>query len=189
MYVLSKDPLPFWTSTYWKMCLLDMCWGTAILTASDCFWGQALSDLQRWKLKGPREEVEEPGPKGQGYPLEPQPWWPMQRQLEPPGDIARRQTGGKNEPWLLLPPALTASQWLNSGGAWKHSPQDQRPAGEDRDGTEGKRTNALTMCVCQTLFSPLTPNHWLLGGRQCYYLIRTKRNWEGYVTCPRTHKW
>lgn len=51
--------------------------------------------------KGPREEVLDPEPwgQGQGYPEEPQ--------------LGGPQRG--EEPWLLLPPASSAFQWPNPG--------------------------------------------------------------------------
>lgn len=44
-------------------------------------------------------------------------------------------------------------QWPNPGRGWIHSLQGQRPAGEVGNGTEGKRTRALTMYVPDTVLS------------------------------------
>lgn len=62
------------------------------------------------RLKGPKEEVVEAGPWGQGHPEEPQPRGPQRGE----------------EHWFLLPPAFGASAEPGNTAC-----RGQKPAGED----------------------------------------------------------
>lgn len=84
------------------------------------------------RLKGPREEVIEAGPWGQGHPEVPQPGGPQRGE----------------EHWFLLPPS--GQTQAEPGNIACRS---QKQQGRTRNGREDKRTSALTRSVPDTILN------------------------------------